>query len=52
MSSSDRANKIITSGISSQAGAGFIKSRNFTSNYAVYWSQLAATIQCSIQPVS
>ena len=29
-----------------------IKPRNFTSNYTVYWSQLTATIQCSLQPVS
>ena len=31
--------------------AGFVKPRNVTSNYAVYWSQLTATIQCSLQPV-
>ena len=33
-------------------GPSFIKARNLTSNYAVYWSQLTATIQCSLQPVS
>ena len=31
---------------------GQLKPRNFMSNYAVYWSQLTTTIQCSLQPVS
>ena len=34
------------------SGSSFIKTCNFTSNYVVYWSQLTATIQCSLQPVS
>jgi len=33
-------------------GAGFMKPHNFMSNYAVYWLQLTATIQCSLQLVS
>ena len=34
------------------SGAGFIEWCNFTRSYAVYWSQLTATNQCSLQPVS
>ena len=33
-------------------GPSFIKPSNFTSNYTVYWSQLTAIIQCSLQLVS
>ena len=34
------------------AGPSFMKPCNFTRNYAVYWSQLTANSQCSLQQIS
>ena len=44
--------QFVAVGVGFGPGADFIKLRNFTSNYVVYWSQLTATSQCSLQPVS